>query len=219
MQYDKNFIISFVRHGESMNNVGAYYEDRFHKDDSPLTDKGLFQAEKLSCDEIVSSADRIFSSPLIRAVQTAYPTAQRLGKRVEILPDLIEINTEIAGTDAGFLESSYPLAVPCTAEPTPTGGPLFIQAENDEIRMERAKRCIEYFCKQASEGEHFLVVSHGSFLTFLLSAALGLSDIGHFSFQADNCGVTRIIFRKNKCPKLSCANYTAHLGKMPLCNF
>lgn len=219
MMCDKNFIISFVRHGESMNNIGAYYEDRFHKDDSPLSDRGFLQAEKLAEHEIVASVDKIYSSPLIRAVQTVYPVAEKLDKRVVILPDLIEINTEIAGTDTAYLEKEYPLAIPCITAPTPTGGPLFIQAENDEIRIERARRCIEYFRSEAQEGEHLLVVSHGSFLTYLLTAALGYSDIEHFSFQADNCGVTRIIYRKNKCPKLSFANFTAHLGGMPLCNF
>ena len=78
---------------------------------------------------------------------------------------------------------------------------------------------LDYFYRNASEGQHLLVVSHGSYLTYLLSAALGLETIDNFSFQADNCAVTRIIFRKNQNPKLSFANFTEHLDTLPLCNF
>lgn len=219
MLYDKNFIISFVRHGESKSNIGEFYEDFFHRDDSPLSDKGHLQAEKLAGHDIVNTVDKIYSSPLIRAVQTAYPTAVRLDKRVVLLSDLLEINTEISGTNADFLSRKYPLAIPCVSEPTPTGGALLLGKETDESRMKRAARCIDYFYREAFDGQHLLVVSHGSFLTYLLSAAIGLESIENFSFQADNCGVTRIIFRENKCPKLSFANFTSHLDALPLCNF
>ena len=219
MHYHKNFIVSFVRHGQSKSNIGEFYEDSFHRDDSPLSVKGLCQAEKLAQCTFLSDAHKLYSSPLIRAVQTAYPTAQRLNKNIVLLSDLLEINTEIAGTDADFLKREYPLALPCECEPTPTGGALRLGAETDESRMERARRCIDYFYNEAEEGQQLLVVSHGSYLTYLISAALGLDSIENFSFQADNCAVTRVIFRRDKCPKLSFVNFTGHLDVNPLCDY
>ena len=134
-----------------------------------------------------------------------------------LLSDLMENDTEIAGTEPERLSRSFPLAVPCT-EPSPTGGPLLLGKEGPSERQLRAKRCIDYFFSVAEDGEHLMVVTHGSYFGYLIREALGLSLPEAFCWQVDNCSVTRIIFRKNQLPKLSFANYTGHLGVNPLLN-
>ena len=217
MNRNKSLVISFVRHAQSCGNVGIPYEPEYQKDDPPLSPEGLLQAEKLAESSLLSGVDRIYSSTLVRAVETAYPTARRLNKSVILLSDLMEINTEIAGTERWRLESTFPLAVPCT-EPTPTGGALLLGKESVYDRQCRAKRCIDYFFSEASEGGHIMVVTHGSYFGYLLREALGISLPETFCWQVDNCSVTRVIFRKDGIPKLSFANYTGHLGKAPLLN-
>ena len=208
----KNFIISFVRHAESMGNIGLPYEDKFHKNDPPLSPHGLTQAQLLGENFVTDSVNTIYSSTLIRAVQTAYPTAQKLSKKIILLPDLMENDTEISGTDINILNKEYPLAVPCVAEPTPTGGRLFLGNESIADRVQRGKRCIDYFMKNASEGEHIMVVSHGSYFGYLIRAALGIELPETFCWQVDNCSITRVIYRSDGIPKLSFANYTGHLN-------
>lgn len=211
MDYNKNFVITFVRHAQSLGNVGIKYEDEYHCDDPPLSPHGFLQAEALGKSAITDGIDRIYASSLIRAVQTAYPTAEKLNKEVILLPDLMEIGTEISGTDLSRLEKDYPLAAPCVSEPTPTGGKLLLGKENPVSLAERAKRCMDFFSETAQEGEHIMVVSHGSFFGYLIRAALGIDLPETFCWQVDNCCVTRVIYRKDAIPKLSVANYVGHL--------
>lgn len=211
MDFNKNFVISFVRHAESLGNLGIRYEDEYHRDDPPLSPHGLLQAEALAKSAVTNTVDRIFSSSLIRAVQTAYPTAERLNKKVVLLPDLMEKDTEISGTDLWRLERDFPLAEPCLSEPTPTGGRLLLGEETTDSLAERGKRCIRFFSETAKEGEHLMVVSHGSFFGYLIRAALGIELPETFCWQVDNCCVTRVIYRKDAIPKLSVANFVGHL--------
>lgn len=213
MLKDKSFCISFVRHAESLGNIGAVYTPEFHKDDPPLSSDGLIQAELLGKSSITDGVTLIYSSSLIRAVQTAYPTAQKLSKEIILLPDLMEIGTAVSGTDLWRLERDFPLAVPCLDEPTPAGGTLLLGDEDTQKLTIRGKRCIEHICKNAVEGDHIMVVSHGSFFGYLIRAALGIDLPESFCWQVDNCCVTKVIFRKGAIPKLSFANYTGHLEK------
>ena len=85
--------VVLVRHGQTAWNIGAGGGERFRgRIDLPLDDTGLAEAralaERLPDYPIVA----IYSSPLKRAVQTAQPTAQRLGLPVQPLPGIIDIN-------------------------------------------------------------------------------------------------------------------------------
>ena len=217
MSRNIDFVISFVRHAESCGNVGIPYEHLYQKDDPPLSPRGLSQAQKLCDSGLLTGIDRIYSSTLVRAVETVYPTAEKLNKNIILLSDLMEDDTEIAGTELLRLERDFPLAIPCT-DPTPTGGPLVLGKESPEDRALRARRCIDYFFSTASDGEHIAVITHGSYFGYLVREALGLSLPEGFCWQVDNCSVTRVIYRKDKAPKLSFANFTGHLGENPLLN-
>lgn len=211
MCQNKNFLITFVRHAQSLGNIGLPYEEDYQKDDPPLSYEGFQQAQHLADSSLTDNVDKIYASTLIRTVQTVYPTALKLNKQIILLPDLMEINTEIAGTEISRIEKDYPLAVPCT-EFSPTGGPLLLGNETESDIAKRAERCMKFFFEEASEGEHLMVVSHGSYFGYLIRAALGLSLPESFCWQVDNCCLTRVIFRSDALPKLSFANYTGHLS-------
>lgn len=214
MTSTKNYVITFVRHAESCGNVGIPYEHEFHKDDPPLSPDGLIQAERLASSFQTDNVTKIFSSSLIRAVQTAYPTAEKLSMNVVFLPDLMETGTEISGADLTLLKTKYPLAVPCISEPTPAGGTLLLGNEDREAFVRRGKRCLDYFHSVAEDGDHIMVVSHGSYFGYLVRAALGISLPESFCWQVDNCSMTRVIYRSDGIPKLSFANYTGHLTNL-----
>lgn len=57
-----------------------------------LNDQGRAEAERLADTLNSSGIQRIFSSPLERAFQTAEPTAKRLGLQIEIAPEILEID-------------------------------------------------------------------------------------------------------------------------------
>jgi broad specificity phosphatase PhoE len=81
-------MIYFVRHGESEANEIKVFAGQ--KDDSVLTEKGRLQA-KATAKEILDEGikiDRIITSPLKRAVETAHIIAQEIGFDVsEIITD------------------------------------------------------------------------------------------------------------------------------------
>jgi broad specificity phosphatase PhoE len=87
----------FVRHGESEANLLNEFSNRGFK--HPLTEKGRQQARELAQKLAPMGVDRIFSSPLMRAVQTS-----------EILADAFRISFETTDAlreyDCGILEGT-----------------------------------------------------------------------------------------------------------------
>ncbi len=79
-------ILYIARHGESLGNTG---EDTGH--DPFLSEKGRIQASLLGERMKNKRLDAVFSSPLIRAVQTAQATADQHNLKVNVLPDCFEV--------------------------------------------------------------------------------------------------------------------------------
>ena len=67
-------ILYIIRHGDPIYNPDS------------LTPKGHLQAKALAKRFLVGGLDKIYSSPMIRAQQTAQPTAELLGLPIEIEP-------------------------------------------------------------------------------------------------------------------------------------
>lgn len=202
----KNFKILFVRHAESLGNTGLTEYPPFHRDDPPLSENGLIQAKKLADSFDVGDITKLYSSTLIRAIQTAYPVAEKLNLPLYLLHSVMEENTFTAGTDITYIKEKYPLAkyadeAVCSGEET---------AEQEAARAERA---LDLIFSQAEENEKIMVVSHGSFFGYLLRGCLGISLPEPFRWQVDNCSVTGILFEKGRIPKLCYANSTAHLSE------
>ena len=155
--------IVFVRHGECFGNIGADVPEGYSYDDSPLTEKGIKMAQRLAdcfADEKISG---IFASPLVRAVQTASPIAEKLGMDINILPELVEKGT---------------------------------YCDEDVLTLrKRAEKCISIITEKYSNGETVIVVTHGTFLSFLAREALCMNDCDSFNFEADNCSVTIVVLR------------------------
>ncbi len=172
----KNFEIIFVRHGQSYGNISSDNNPEYYSDDPSLTEEGLRQAQLLSTRFESGYLDRVFASPLIRAVQTAQPTAQKLNMKIEILNGLVEVDNETA-----------------------------------EQAFERAQQCLDYLFSVCKENERILVVSHGTFLGYLIRCALGLGAEPTFRLQEDNSAITHIAFFADDIPKLKYANDTIHL--------
>ena len=205
--------IVFIRHGESCGNVGLATPEGFHPDDPPLTENGLRQAQKLTACFEKGEIAHIYASPLTRTVQTVYPTAEKLGLKIELLPDLMEVDTRIAGCEREMLERDFPLAIPCTSEPTPTGGTLLLSGnETPQALTARAKRCIDYIRNRYNNGETVIVVSHGTYFGYLIRECLEIVCGETFNWEVDNCSATCVVLRKDgRKPLLRTANYTTHL--------
>ena len=152
----------FVRHGESEGNAARVFTGHT---DSPLTVRGREQAAAVAEELAQVKFDRIVSSDLSRTRDTAEVIAKRLGKPVEIVPELREIDVgdrtgksfdETRGlpnwNDDGFV--SWP------------GGETLDQV------LARTLGAIDRLTRE-SPGKTILIVGHGGVNRILLSHFLG----------------------------------------------
>ena len=153
----------FVRHGESEANAARRFAGQ---SDSPLTERGRRQAEAVALELVTVRFDRIVSSDLSRTRETAEAIARRLGLRIEVIPELREIDVgdrtgtpfdEARGlpnwTDDGFV--AWP------------GG------ETLEHVLARVLGVIGRLTRE-SPGKTILVVGHGGINRILISHFLGV---------------------------------------------
>jgi broad specificity phosphatase PhoE len=86
----RSITLTFIRHAESQSNA-----EHVVNTDIPgpaLTEEGQTQAEQLAHQLSRNNFDGVYSSNMLRSLQTAEPLAHALGKHVEILPGLREID-------------------------------------------------------------------------------------------------------------------------------
>lgn len=212
-----------VRHAESMGNVG--YKEKMVLDiqqtnDAVLTEKGIVQA--MAVGEFLSSVefDEIYTSPLLRALQTTAEIAKRQPnkKAIRIFPELCEIGIELEYSGLGleqiceiYPESSYVDGVLQTV-------PYLCHEKHDEHEKIyfRAKNVMEYIRSRHKNGEKVLIVSHGAIITNFLFNIMGFGRVEP-SFDLDfyNTGITKIVFYKHGTNKwgdtvIKCINDTSH---------
>jgi broad specificity phosphatase PhoE len=86
----RSITLTFIRHAESQSNAQHIINTDIPGPD--LTEQGQGQAEQLAHQLSRNNFDGVYSSNMVRTEQTAAPLAHALGKHVEILPGLREID-------------------------------------------------------------------------------------------------------------------------------
>ena len=87
--HPRSITLTFIRHAESQSNAAHVINT-----DIPgpsLTEEGQGQAEQLAHQLSRNNFDGVYASDMVRTQQTAEPLAHALGKRVDVLPGLREI--------------------------------------------------------------------------------------------------------------------------------
>jgi len=159
-----------VRHGLTT----ANQEDRWiGRTDPPLNEEGLAQAKALATRLAGEGLTAIYSSPQLRARQTAELIARACGLEVRIEPELREMDFGCwEGLTQAEIEVRYPdqmrtwWANPA-AEPAPHGGETLTRV------AQRAKAAYNKIVARHSDGETVLIVAHAGVLQALLCEALG----------------------------------------------
>ena len=85
----RSITLTFIRHAESQSNAAHVINTNVPV--PSLTEEGQGQAEQLAHQLSRNKFDDVYASDMVRTQQTAAPLAHALGKRVEILPGLREI--------------------------------------------------------------------------------------------------------------------------------
>jgi broad specificity phosphatase PhoE len=169
------YTITFLRHGESVGNFERRFQGHY---DFPLTETGRAQARALAerWKAEGRTFDRAFSSPLLRARETAEIVCSTLNVPLEFDPDWMEINN---GLLAGLSNEEAEQVAPRPAFITP----YTHYGKTGESRWEvylRAGRNLQKILDNAPGST--LVVAHGGVLNMTMYAILGIP------VQADHTG-------------------------------
>lgn len=164
--------IYIVRHGQDQDNTNGILNG--HRD-TPLTEIGISQAEQLA-KKIKKSGivfDKIYSSPLQRAYQTAEIVATYIHmKKPEIVDILIERDFwMMSGKNIKDIEKL------CSPDIIKTDTIMYFLspewAETFPQLIKRANQALEYIQKQRIKG-NILLVTHGDFGKMLYTAYYNL---------------------------------------------
>lgn len=191
------YYITLLRHGESTGNAGGYLQGQA---DFPLSDTGREQARALAArwlSEAVSF-DRIISSPLRRARETAEiiaekPATAQYSKEIPVELDPVWMERDwglISGLRRSEAEERYP-----RPEFIPTYQPIGLTGESQWALYLRAGRGIQALVDKPPG--RYLVVSHGGILNVTMYAILGIvpqADFQGARFRFRNTAFASLVY-------------------------
>ena len=189
--------IYFLRHGQSQSNV----ENRFANgnDGYPLTDQGRRQAEKASVFLRSKAIQKVYTSPIHRAVQTAEIVCSKWGLTPVVMDEIREFSVGIfeGKKIAGQAREKY-----VDLKEKWAAGEMDTRISGGESHREiidRFWKGIEYALEEDS-GEPVLMVSHGGLLSMALPYMCDNLDVSTFYKREGvfirNCSVTSVKTRK-----------------------
>lgn len=173
-----------IRHGESLGNAAGVLQGRL---DFALSELGLRQAKSTAIRLAEVGANRIVSSPLLRASATAALIAESLKLDLELEPDLAEYDI---GEGSGLTGAELRAKFPAMATMRSAGGRfLFPGEEGREVFHSRLHGALERYRKL--EGTT-VAVAHGGVISGICHLVVGLDLHRPGAFQVGNCSLTEV---------------------------
>lgn len=187
-----------IRHGETVWNA----EHRFTThSDVPLSDVGIWQAETAAANLSAATIDRIYSSPLQRALRTAQTIAasQATACTVEVDERLTEIDAgPFDGKTTDELRAG-PLAAEFASWHT-DDEPAF--PDGTETFDHALERIASFFADHQDEAGTTLIATHGSLARLIVSSyLLAAPPAQHRRLWLDNCHLA-VVELRDGVPKL-----------------
>ena len=212
-----------IRHGQSMGNIERNTDGLSITDlhDPRLTDLGKKQA--IACGERFKNTefDAVYSSALLRAVETATEIIKKQPseKTLKVLPLLTE-----AGVSEEYCHSSFDEInkinknAVLADDVDPTKSLFYYNKTSDEGDLfERAETALDYIRSHQKQGEKIAIVSHAAFITYLVFSLMGYKEACPlFDLDFKNTGVTKVTIYKKDTNKygdivFEFINDTSHL--------
>ena len=192
-----------IRHGESEGNAGGFVQGRL---DFGLTALGRLQAHATAERFAPESVDRIVSSPLLRASETASIIGASMGKSVEHEPGLMEYDMGAASGLTGVqIREKFPEVI---AQFQKGLRPSFPGEEGREAFHARVRAVLDRF---SATTETVIAVAHGGVVGAVCQMVVGLDSSRRGAFEAANCSITEIGLDRLGRMVLLRQNDTCHL--------
>jgi alpha-ribazole phosphatase len=176
-----------VRHGETTWNDEARYQGQA---DIPVSTRGWAEAERLAERLASESINAIYTSDLMRALDTARVIARRIGQPLTLEPRLREANLgEWQGLTYEQVRRRYfsdtdPLPAYLVDSPPPSGESL----RQLQVRLMSAIEAIAAKHANAS----VLIVTHGGCLKVLLCTWLGMELSAYWQLRFDSASISEV---------------------------
>ena len=211
-----------VRHGLSSFNAKGLIQGR--TDDSLLTDEGYEQALKAGKALSKINFDKIYSSPLVRAAETAKTIKKSLNKEKDIIFDknLLEVDlNEWSGLKIDEIKNNFPEIYPIWKNDPENL--ILKRSENKTYKpiqelFDQAHNFIEDILKIYLDEDdvNILVVGHNAILRCLILLLIGKPKQGFRKIRLENASFSILnISSHDKSIKtqIECLNQTSHLNK------
>jgi len=160
-------------------------------------------AERLAGEHV----DRVITSPLRRASETAEVIAHRLGLAVEPEPGLMEYDIGAAsGLTGAEIRERHPQVIEAYARGE---RPQFPGEEGRDVFQERILAVLEAL---KPRNETVVAVAHGGVVSALCAAVVGIDGRRPGIFQAANCSITEMFTDRLGQVVIRYHNETCHLS-------
>ena len=176
-------MILVARHGETEANRQRLALGRA---DPPLTERGVEQAAALAERLATSGIEIVFTSPLLRARETAAPIAAAAGAEVVVDDRLVEL-------DYGEWDGKQFPDLPPDALARWRNDPTFAPPGGESLRAVATR--VAGFCTEVLDGPSVVAVSHVSPIKGAVTWALGAGEELGWRMFLDLASITRIAGR------------------------
>jgi broad specificity phosphatase PhoE len=199
-----------IRHGESLANAEGRLQGHL---DIPLSDRGRRQAERLGERLAPLGVDALYTSPLLRAKETAEIIGVRLGLALAERAALMERNWgEAEGLTHDEILARYPQYLPARTE---TRRVEIRGFEQDDALTQRAMQGLSAIIEAHPE-QTVAVLTHGGVIFSFCRQALQLPTVRPNPFAIDNGSITTFEIVRGDAPRstLVTLNDTCHLHEL-----
>ena len=202
-------ILYLIRHGET----GGNFEGRFQGIvDNPLNESGIRQAQMLGMAFSLSQVDVLYTSPLLRARQTAEIIAQMHGlqKLTPIVePGLTELNGgELEGRRFSELREKYPEVIDAMFH-----RPAALECPGGESMREVSERIVQTIDRlvEQNRGKVIVAVSHGIIISSYIHFASGKPFEEMSNCMVANASVSKFLFNEEMIVCMEYADDRRHM--------
>lgn len=195
-----------IRHGESEGNARGVVQGHM---DFGLSAIGREQAAATAESVAREPVDRVISSPLRRASETALVIGTRLGLPVEPERGLMEYDI---GGASGLTPAEIRVRHPEVLEAFARGErPQYPGEEGREVFLARVRGVLEQLMPLQ---ETILAITHGGVISSLCSDVMGIDGRRPGVFQAANCSITELVTDRAGRLVIRRHNDTCHLASL-----
>jgi len=197
-----------VRHGATANNRARPPRLQGRRTDPALSKEGRRQAEQTAALLAAEPIHAVYSSPLLRARQTAQALAGPHGLSVEVVEDLIEVDVgQWEGRPWDEIERDNPEAYRLFM--TDASVHPYLGGETIGVVLDRSAPAIERLMAD-NLGRTIVVVAHNVVNRAYLSGLLRMPLSAYRSIPQDNCGINLVRLRNGETKPVT-INAVGHL--------